>query len=223
MKWVKNKCVISKSPLWQCNTVGISQGEVNLSDASVQLTRDWGWKQDVKATFQLKNRRILQRIFGCFESVCCWNTFKTKGWCPKCNSTFLLWLSPFLFSHQRIHDAPSSSQLVHWFQNPLSCTFNLAGSFFHLPAPEVFYCTHSCDCSSIWHSHTWVFSLRHQGKKAAHTTVSSQSIKALISRRAFWWDYIKIFTVRRNRAGRAMSFEVLASKDRGCDAIPPHL
>lgn len=180
-----------------------------------------GLKTRCQSNFQLKNRSILQRGFGCFESVCCWNTFKTKGWCPKCNSTFLLWLSPFLYSHQRLHDAPSSSQLVHWFQNPLNCTFNLGGSFFHLPAPEVFYCMHSCDCSSIWHSPTWVFSLRLQGKKAAHTIVSPQSIKALVSRRGFWWDHIMISTVMGNRAGTACH---LKSQPLRTEAVlPSHL
>lgn len=149
-----------------------------------------------------------------------WNTFKTKGWCPKCNSTFLLWLSPFLYSHQRIHDAPSSSQLVHWFQNPLNCTFNLGGSFFHLPAPKVFYCMHSCDCCSIWHSPTWVFSLRLQGKWAAHAIVSSQSIKALISRRGFWWDHIMIWSQGTEQAEQCH----LKSQSLRTEAVmPSHL
>lgn len=151
-----------------------------------------GLKTRCQSNLSAKNRRILQRGFGCFGSVYCWNAFKTKGWCPKCNSTFLLWLPPFLYSHQRIHDAPSSSQLVHWFQNPLNCTLNLGGSFFHLPAPKVFYCMHSCDCCSIWHPECflWDFSK----KKAAHTIVSSQSIKALVSRRRFWRDHIMIWS-----------------------------
>lgn len=61
MKWVKNKCVISKSPLWQCNTVGISQGEVNLSDASVQLTKETG------AENKMSKQPFSWRIEGSFR------------------------------------------------------------------------------------------------------------------------------------------------------------
>lgn len=39
---MKNKCIISKSPVWQYNTVGISQGKFNLNDASMQLTKGTG-------------------------------------------------------------------------------------------------------------------------------------------------------------------------------------
>lgn len=167
IKWVRNKCVISKSPLWQCDTVGTSQGEVNLSDASVQLTKKSG------AENKMSKQPFSWRIEGSFRGDLDVLGLSTAGIplrqkvgaqsaiqhsCFDCHL--------FLYSHQRIHDAPSSSQLVHWFQNPPNCTFNLGGSFFHLPAPKVFYCMHSCDCSSIWHSPTWVFSLRLQGNKS---------------------------------------------------------
>lgn len=179
-----------------------------------------GLKTRCQSNLSAKNRRILQRGFGCFGSVYCWNAFKTKGWCPKCNSTFLLWLPPFLYSHQRIHDAPSSSQLVHWFQNPLNCTLNLGGSFFHLPAPKVFYCMHSCDCSSIWHSPPWVFSLRLQQKKSCpHNCVFTEHQGPGIQEGILARPYNDL--VMRNRAGTAMPFEVPVSRTEA--VMPSHL
>lgn len=148
--------------IWQCNTVGISQGEVNLSGAFVHLTKGTGVENRMAKQSLLKNRRLLQGSFECFGSIGSWNIFKTKGWCPRCNSTFLLWFPPFSYSHQRIPIALSNSQLAHWFQSPLNCTSSHDGSFFHLSAPRALYCMHSCDCNSPWHSPTecWLWAFR---------------------------------------------------------------
>lgn len=166
IKWVKNKCVISKLPLWQCSTVGISQGEVNLSDASVQLTKGTGAENKMsKQPFSWRTEGSFREDLGVLGLSTVGIPLRQKVGAQSAIQHFCFDCHLFLYSHQRIYDAPSSSQLVHWFQNPLNCTFNLGGSFLHLPAPKVFYCMHSCDWRSTWHSPTWVFSLRLQGKK----------------------------------------------------------
>lgn len=79
LKWIKNKCIISKitHPTMQHSGHLTRRGKFKWRLCAAHK-RDWDWEQDVKQISRLKNRRILQRAFGCFGSVYSWNIFKTK-------------------------------------------------------------------------------------------------------------------------------------------------
>lgn len=104
----------------------------------------------------------------------------------------------------------------------LNYTFNLDGSFFHLPAPTVLYCMHSCDCSSTWCSPTLVLVVGLQKKEKKKENLTKQQCPQL-SRRRFWWDHACLPPAYcGNRVGTALHSKSQTLK-RTEAVVPSHL
>lgn len=195
IKWVKNKCVISKSPLWQCNTVGISQGEVNLSDASVQLTKGSGAENKMsKQPFSWRIEGSFREDLGVLGLSAAGMPLRQKVGAQSAIQHFCFDCHLFYIPIKGYMMPPPVHSWYIGFKTLWTALLILVeASSTCLPQKCFTVCTAVTeDPSGIHPPECFLWDFR--GKKAAHTIVSSQSIKALISRRGFRWDHIMIWS-----------------------------